>query len=251
MKTTTMNYLKHINLHVSIFCLFSINLLFTGSLNAQSILAQSVVEQENRHDPDFPGRKIFNAGVMTTYTAITPPPALVGDITYGFSAKFSVGLIAGTTGAQSLAGTKLNVILYGRNNFRVIYRMVMLYYPGRDGQYLFDKSDTFIMPWMLTMGAINAEWTSPKNIRWSLGMGVLETHCIEGMKQYFWGETEKAKVSPFEVFHTLNGSVSIPVSKKFTFRPEVIAVMKDGQLVKRGDFRVFPINPFLKLIYTF
>jgi hypothetical protein len=226
-------------------------LCFTAVIDVK---AQNVIRERNRendHDPDFPGKHRLNAGVMTTYTPITPPPAIVADATYGVTRKFSLGIIAGTTGAQSLAGVKMNIRLFQRDHFRVVYRMVMLYYPGREGRYLFDTSDKFIMPWMLTMGAVNAEWQTKKGIRWSVGMGMLETHCVEGMKRYFWGTGDEQKVSPFELFHTLHGSVSIPISPKFTFRPEVIVVMKDGQLIRTGDFKVFPINPFLKLIYTF
>jgi hypothetical protein len=214
-------------------------------------MSDNKVRERNPHDPEFPGKQKFNAGVMTTYTSLTPPPAIVGDVTYGISRKFSVGVIAGTTGAQSLAGLKLNSTLLQRNNFRVVYRMVILYYPGRDGQYLFDRSDKFIMPWMLSMGAVNAEWKTNKGIRWSMGIGMLETHCVEGMKKYFWGAGDEKKISPFQLFHTYHGSVSIPVSERLTFRPEVIVVTKDGHLIKTGDFKVFPINPFLKLIYTF
>jgi hypothetical protein len=234
---------------VRILTFWALSLLTFNEVNGQNAIIASF--SENIHDPDFPGKKRSNAGVMGTYTPITPPPALVADATYGISDKFSVGVIAGTTGAQSLAGVKMNSMIFQRNNFRVVCRMVILYYPGRDGQYLFDTSDKFIMPWMLTMGAVNAEWKSKKDIRWSLGMGVLETHCIEGMKKYFWGAGDEKKVSPFEVFHTLHGSVSIPLSQRLTFRPEIIAVMKDARLIKTGDFKVFPINPFLKVIYTF
>ena len=215
--------------------------------------AQVVINdgEQNQHDGDFPGKKRFNVGVMSTYTSITPPPALIGDITYGMSEKLSVGILGGTTGAQSLTGVKINSILFRRDNFRIVYRMVIVYYPGREGRYMFDRSEKSIMPWMLSMAVLDAGWKTESGIRWSLGMGVLETHCIEGMKQYFWGVSEQEKVSPFEVFHTLHGSVSIPLSRKLTLRPEVIAVMKDAQLIKTGDFKVFPINPFLKVIYTF
>lgn len=218
---------------------------------AQLGINDQQIHNENQHDADFPGKKRFNAGIMGTYTTITPPPALVGDVTYGISERLSFGILGGTTGAQSLGGVKINAILFQRNNFRMIYRMVMIYYPGREGQYMFDRSEKSIMPWMLSMAVLDAAWKTRKGIRWSLGMGVLETHCIEGMKQFFWGVSDQERVSPFEVFHTLQGSVSIPLSKKLTFRPEIIAVMKDAQLVRTGDFKVFPINPFLKVIYTF
>lgn len=219
--------------------------------HAQFAINGRQINGENQHDVDFPGRRKFNAGVMSTYTPITPPPALVGDVTYGISERLSFGVLGGTTGAQSLAGVKMNSVLFQRNNFQVIYRMVIIYYPGREGRYMFDKSEKSIMPWMLSMAVLDAAWKTKKGIRWSLGMGLLETHCVEGVKQYFWGVSDQEKVSPFEVFHTLQGSVSIPLSKKLTFRPEIIAVMKNAHLIRTGEFKVFPINPFLKVIYTF
>ncbi len=30
-----------------------------------------------------------------------------------------------------------------------------------------------------------------------------------------------------------------------------IVIMRDARLIRAGDFKVFPINPFLKLIYSF
>jgi hypothetical protein len=231
-----------------IVCIATNNMCFVIAAHAQGVI---IAQQENPHDGDFPGKKRFNVGLMGTYTPVTPPPALVGDVTYGMSDRLSIGILGGTTGAQSLGGAKINALLLQRNNFRMVYRMVIIYYPGREGAYMFDTSDKSIMPWMLSMAVCDATWKTGKGIRWSLGMGVLETHCIEGMKKYFWGVSDEAKVSPFELFHTLQGSVSIPVSNRLTFRPEVIAVMKDAHLIKTGDFKVFPVNPFLKVIYTF
>lgn len=207
--------------------------------------------EKNQHDSNFPARKKFNAGIMATYTNIAPPPAVIADATYGLNNRLSFGVMAGSTGTQSLAGLKFNAVLIEKNDFRMLYRMVIVYYPGRKGEYLFDHTEKRIIPWMLSMAALDAEWKTSKGIRWSIGMGVLETHCIIGMKRFFWGSGDEKKIMPFEFFHTLQGSVSIPVSRRLTFRPEVIAVMKDAKLIRTGDFKVFPINPFLKLIYTF
>lgn len=205
----------------------------------------------NRHDPDFPGRRNLNAGVLATFSTHAPPPAVIGDMTYGINARLSVGVLAGTTGAQSLAGLKFSSVVYQRQNFRVMYRMVLVYYPGRDGEYLFDTTDKYIMPWMLSVATFDAEWRARGGIRWSAGMGALETHCIEGMKRYFWGASDERKVSPFDVFHTFQGSATVPLPGRLTLRPEVIVVMRNARLIRTGDFKVFPINPFIKLIYSF
>ena len=216
-----------------------------------TVNAQVIPNRVNFNDPNFPSKRKFNAGVLATYTGIVPPPAIVGDVTYGVSSKIAVGVLGGTTGALALAGLKLNATLIRKNNFKVMYRMITIYYPERKGKFLFDRKDKFVMPWMLSMGAIDGEWVSKNGTRYSLGVGMLETHCIEGMKKYFWGHSDEKKVMPFEIFNTAQASVSIPVSKKLTLRPEIITVMKGTTLIKRGEFKVFPINPYLKLIYTF
>ena len=226
------------------------NILFHPEVHAQ-VRVDSVSVRSRDQDADFPARGQFNAGLMSTFTGIAPPPALVGDVTYGVSSRIAAGILGGTTGAQSLAGAKLNAVLWERDNVRLMYRMIVIFYPGRDGQYLFDRSDTFIMPWMLSMGVADGSYTTSKGIRWSLGGGLLETHCVEGMKKYLWGTSEEEKVLPFEVFHTLQASASIPVSKRLILRPEVIAIMRHAKLIHKGEFKVFPINPFIKVVYSF
>ena len=232
------------------YLLITMVILSLACARAQNDPASSS-RSKNEHDPEFPGRRNFNAGVLTTYTTIAPPPAIIGDITYGINNRMSVGLMAGTTGAQSLTGLKFSAELFRRNDFRMMYRMIIVYYPGRRGEYLFDNSEKRIIPWMLSMGVIDAEWKSEKGIRWSIGMGLLETHCVIGMKRFFWGGGDEEEVMPFEFFHTVQGSVSVPVSRRLTLRPEVFIVMRNAQLIRTGEAKVFPVNPFIKLIHTF
>jgi hypothetical protein len=250
MKTTENNsrYLRK-SIALLVFWVILIGILFLKTLNAQSIPEQP--HSKNLHDPNFPTPRTFNAGLITTYAGTTPPPALVGDITYGFSKRLAFGILGGTTGAIALAGIKINAAFVQKNQFAINYRMIIIYYPQRNGKFMFDRRDKEVMPWMLSMAAIDAEIKTGKGIRYSLGVGLLETHCVEGMKKYFWGKSEESKVSPFELFQTLQGSVSLPISNKLTFRPEVIAIMKDGNLIGSGVFHVSPINPYLKFIYTF
>jgi hypothetical protein len=117
------------------------------------------------------------------------------------------------------------------------------------------------MPWMLSTGIVDVEWRTEKNIRWYLGAGLIETHCIDGMKRWFGNltghpvkveEEEEGGESPFDLLTTVKGSVSIPVSKKLTFRPEAFANFKGGKLIQSGQHKVgFPIIASLTLVYSF
>ncbi|HRI80489.1 MAG TPA: hypothetical protein PLR06_13230 [Cyclobacteriaceae bacterium] len=227
--------------------ILTLALAFTHHLN--SSLAQSTAK--NDFDPFILTKGKFNAGLLTTYTGTTPPPILIGDLTYGLSRKTSMGLMAGTIGTQSLMGLKLNTVIYSQNNFRVLFKMNMVYYPGRDGTYLFDTSIKQIMPWMFTLGIVNAEWKTKNNVRWSAGLGGLETHCIDGMMHFLQGTTEEEDDEdlPFEMFMTGYFGVSLPLSSRLTLRPEVVLVMKDFQLISTDKFKISPVTPYVNLTW--
>ena len=213
---------------------------------------QGRITGQNLNDPNYPAKGRFNAGILTTYSGKTPPPVLFGNITYGISNKFSVGVIGGTTGNLAGLGIKLNAVLLQKNSFRMAFRMFSVYYPERNGKFLFDRNDLHVMPWMLSMGVIDTEWRSKKGIRWALGVGMLETHCIDGMMRLLRGEPKDEDDLSFEAFTSLQGGVSIPVSKKLTFHPEVFTVLKGGKLIKSGEHRVgFPIIATVSLTYAF
>ncbi|MCH8331399.1 MAG: hypothetical protein IH946_08465 [Bacteroidetes bacterium] len=235
------------------------------ALSIQFCLAQENSHSANhQNDPHFPAKGKANAGMMTTFSVNTPPPILVADVTYGISDKTSIALIGGTTGVLALYGVKFNTILLQKEDFRIHFRMPVIYYPSRDGAFLFDKENKQIEPWILATAAVSAEWVTEKYTRWSVGMGVVETHCVDDMKGLFnrsnsqstlvLGEEQKQEEeeSMNGVFNTIQGSVSFPISEKLTFNAEVVAVMNGFQLSKRGEFRGgFPINPYLTLIYSF
>lgn len=209
-----------------------------------------------RNDPYLPGKHKFSAGFITTYRgASVAAPVMIGDVTYGISNRFSVGIVGGTTGTLSLVAAKIAADIYQKRNFRLLYRMSMIYYPERMGVYLFDKTNQNVMPWMLTMGLLDAEWKTKGGVRWAVGMGLLETHCIDGMMSLILGqkldEEEEEDELPFELFNTLQASVSIPVSKKLTFRPEAIMVFQGTKFVSGNEHKVGPLNIYLNLVYNF
>ena len=251
MKTRTRHLtVRNLQVHIA-FMIFLLTMLLVSiftKVNAQSVTP-------NLNDPHLSAKGKFMAGVITTWAGTIPPPVLIADATYGISNRVSLGIVAGTTGELALYGLKFNASLYEKNNFRVLYRMSSIYYPERNGRFLFDKADKHVMAWMLTMGLLDAEWRTTKGIRWSLGMGLLETHCIDGMMNYIFKRTPSADEEkdelPFDVFNTIQGSVSIPLSKRLTLRPEVITILKGTQFIHGDEHKVGPFNIYLRLSYTF
>ena len=209
-----------------------------------------------RNDPYFPGKHKFSTGLLTTYRGSSvPAPVMIGEVTYGVSNRFSLGLVGGTTGTASLVALKLAAGLHQHENFRLLYRMSIIYYPERNGTFLFDRSNQYIMPWMLSMGLLDAEWRMKSGLRWSVGMGLLETHCVDQMMHLILnqkhGHEDGENEQSFKLFNTVQTSVSIPLSKKLTLRPEAIIIFQGTQLVIGGEHKVRPLNIYLNLVYTF
>lgn len=204
-----------------------------------------------QNDPYFPSKGRFNAGLITTYRgASVPAPVAIGEITYGVSRKFSVGVVGGTTGTSSLVGTRLAGNLYEKNNFRLLGHLSIIYYPERNGTYLFDQSHKTVMPWMLSMGFLDAEWRLRSGVRLSAGLGALETHCVDGMMNLIFNSKGEAD-DVFQVFNTVRAAVSIPLSKRFTLQPEAITVMRGTQIVSSDTEKVGPLYLYLHVVYTF
>jgi hypothetical protein len=215
----------------------------------QKVSAQS--QNRFQNDPYFPAKGRFNAGFITTYRGpAVPAPVAIGEITYGVSRRFSMGVVGGTTGTLSLLGIRLAGNFYEKNNFRLLGHLSIIYYPKRNGTYLFDQQNVKVMPWMLSMGFLDAEWRLKSGVRLSAGMGLLETHCVNGMMNYLFNLNNEAPLR-FQYFNTLRTSVSIPLSRRFTLQPEAIMVMKGVQFISSDTDRVNPVNLYLHLVYTF
>lgn len=242
---------------IALIILAFVSAHFTRGQNLQS-------RQIFTNDPHFPVKGRFNSTLLTTYSSVAPPPVLIGDVMYGITNRFSAGFVGGTTGALGLFGIKLNVALYDQSDFKILFRFMSVYYPERNGTFLFDRKDKYMMPWMLSMAVVDAEWKIANKVRWSIGMGLMETHCIEDMKMWFgfehdhsvhgeddghMGELDSGEL--IDLFNTMQASMSIPLSARLTVRPEVIAVFRGTRLIEKEQWKVtFPINPYLSFIYS-
>ena len=240
--------LRNLNENLALILLMSILLIVSFF---QDTKAQTMATAAN--DPYFPGRHKFSVGLITTFRGSSvPAPVMIGDVTYGISNRFSLGVVGGTTGTLSLVAMKLAANLYEHKNFRLLGRMSMIYYPERKGAFLFDKTQQNIMPWMLNMGLVDGEWKMKNGLRWSIGMGLIETHCIDGMMNFlFHSKGDEDGDLPFEFFNTVQTSLSIPLSRKLVLRPEAIMVFQGTKFVSGDDHKVGPLNIYLNLVYHF
>jgi hypothetical protein len=233
-------------------------MIFMTVLFIISLFQEASAQTTNRfdNDPFFPARHRFNVGLYTSYRGPSiAAPVAIGEVTYGFTKRFSMGFIVGTTGTLAVVGIRLAGSVYQKENFSLKYRMSVIYYPERNGTFLFDRTSQQVMPWFLSTGLLDGEWRMKSGLRWSVGMGLLETHCADGMMNLILGrkpsaEEEKNEL-PFHLFNTFQGAVSIPLSSRFTLRPEAIFVCHGLHLIGADDPKVSPVILYLNLVYAF
>lgn len=245
---TVQNQLPLRNLYGNI-ALVAFMIVMLIVLLIQDVRAQEAERFQN--DPFLPAKHQFNAGIFTSYRGSSiPAPVLIGEVSYGLTSRFSIGLVGGTIGTQALVGIRMAASVYQKEKFRLLYRMSILYYPGRDGTFIFDNSNQHVMPWILGMGFLDAEWRTEKGIRWSIGMGFLESHCADGMMNMLFGSEAEANLG-LEVFNTIQGGAAIPLSKRFTLRPEAIVAFEGTQIVSGENHKVGPLYLYVHLAYSF
>jgi hypothetical protein len=226
------------------------------------LCSQLVLAQKNQfaNNPNLAAKGRFNAGAIITYSTATPPPAFIADVSYGISKKTTLGITGGTTGALALYGIKFNTLIAGSENKRLLFRFLSVYYPERDGRFMFDRKPKSVEPWFLSMAVIDGEWKLKNRMRLNVGIGLMENHCREDMKMWFKKDQEHHEMgvngemeeSLIDVFTTLQAGVAFPLSQRLTLKFEAIAVFHKTRLIHKDEFKVtFPINPFLNFVYAF
>ena len=200
------------------------------------------------------GKSLFTFATGVPYIAI-------GEYAYGFTDRFSVGVLVGVTPSIPGYGLRLNTILYKNGNSRVYARVPLLYYPqtkGLGGE-----------PWLLTWPVVNYEKTFESGLRFSVGGGIVAAACVNdmldvlGIAEHKHGSLEQAFItSPVhhgetndhhsyddghhmegnagqvnlvhndeegfmgDLWNTVQMGVAFPISKKCMFQAEIAAVLK-------------------------
>lgn len=225
--------------------------------SAQSLFAQS---DAFTNDTNFASKGRINIGALVSYSTQTPPPAMIMDVTYGLTKRTTIGVTVGTTGALAIVGIKANKLLWDAKKMKVLLRFISVYYPERDGPFLFDREEKYVMPWILTMLAVDGEWKLRNGIRINGGFGIMENHCVDDMKMWFNRNHKHHDIdadgnmhgSMIDIFTTIQAGIATPLSKRLTLKLEAIAVFHKMRLIQQNEFKVtFPVNPYLYFAYAF
>jgi hypothetical protein len=252
----TINYLNPISSSILI-CLF----LFSIQLNSQS---QS--DSKEFTDAYFPKK---NKTMLTVGTGI--PYIGIAEYSYGFTDKFSVGLLAGTTTIVPGYGLRIKGVLFQKSeNFRVFIKAPILYYPK--------TKDLGGEPWVLTWPSLNAEWTLDSGIRISGGIGLVAAACANDLLGIEHPHTEPHNISSNhehednshhthavstkntmvkqegfmgDVWNTIQTGMTVPISKKLIFQSEFALVLDGNKVANEAWVGRYPVIVFLGISYNF
>ena len=181
----------------------------------------------------FGDHLIPRKGKTITTIATGIPYVGIAEAAYGFTDRFSVGLVVGVL-ANSAPGYGLRfryLLAQPSPDLRVYIRMPVLYYP-RASSFGCPDCD----PWFLTWPAVNAEWRRANGTRLWWGVGVVAAACATTV---FGGEDEEEEMAEGlheGTWNTLQFGFSRPLKRRISFQLEVAVVFKGLKLATPGNW---------------
>ncbi len=203
----------------------------------------------------------------------------IAEYTYGFSNKFSAGILIGSTPIVPGYGLRIKGILYQKNeNFRVTAKTPILYYPK--------TKDLGGEPWVLAWPTINSEWKFDSGIRVAAGAGIVAAACVNSLlglevedghhhatedtqlpeedhseghhhsTEGHHSQESLMSVMPTagfmgDVWNTIQTSISIPIGKQFLFQSEIALVFDGTSLADKKWVGRYPVILFVGVSYEF
>lgn len=223
------------------------------SLIVTMVLAASTQSQPlNIHSNDhlFPsaGRSIITVSTGVPYIGIT-------EYAYGFSDRFSVGIMAGLTPNVEGYGFRVRAILsQPSNNFRLYFRAPLFYYP--------QTKDLGGEPWVLAWPVISGEWRVGSATRVSVGGGAVVASCYHSLLRHLGlrKKSKSLKSSSDEddkmgfvggVWNTIHAGIAFPLSKNIMFQSEASIVMSGVKIAGSDWVGGPPVIVVTGLSYSF
>ena len=203
------------------------------TLNFFSGFAQGV--STLRRDHLFPAH---GNSMVTIATGI--PYVAAAEYSYGFSDRFSVGVMAAAAPPASAYGIRLRWLISENNNgFRLEFRTPVLYYPPHPDLFCGE-------PWMLAWPVVSAEWTLQSGTRLSVGGGVVGAACVHSLM----GHSKGGEKFMGGIWNTVHAGVAFPVNNNLMFQAEASAVMSGTRIAGPDWIAKFPAIVVLGLSYS-
>jgi hypothetical protein len=240
--------------------------IFLLTFCSTSLLSQGL--REKLHNPLFPNK---NKHVLMMGTGI--PYVGIAEYSYGFSERFSVGLLAGTTPIVPGYGLRIKYNLYqATDRSRIVFKAPILFYP--------ETKDLGGEPWLLTWPSISYEWRLDSDVRISLGAGVVAAACANDLFGIEHPHSDKdmntkqilddghdhthehiQSTGPHtsmpdqgfmgNIWNTVQASISVPIKEHFNFQSELALVFDGTTIADEQWVGRHPVILFIGLSYQF
>ncbi|MEP6793207.1 MAG: hypothetical protein ABJB16_02690 [Saprospiraceae bacterium] len=211
-----------------------------------------VTGQENLikvHDYLMPQK---GKSMVEVYTGL--PYVAIGQYSYGFSDRFSAGIIYGYTPFVKGFGFRIkSVIAEPDQSMRISLKSPFIYYPKSEGQ---NKE-----PWVLAWPAVNFEWKLKNEAKIWAGAGIMGAACTEYLfksgshmdePEHIHTEKMEKDEKMFAIYNTFQVGYSKPFSQNLSYVIEVAPVMKGFKLKSPDGFLdALPVIVTTGLSYSF
>ncbi len=239
------NYASKTKMNRGIFHLCLIT--FIGLLSFHTLSGQD--KKVYDHDYLMPQK---GKSQVELYSGI--PYVAIGLYSYGFSDRFSAGLIYGYTPFAKGYGFRIkSVLAQPSTNFRINLKSPFIYYPHMKS----GEGD----PWVLAWPAVNAEWKLKNGARIWTGVGLVGAGCLDYLMTSISGKEKKmmpdGPVMEKEgvmagLWNTFQFGYSKPVSNHLSYVIEVAPVMEGFKLKSKSGFLdAIPVIATVGLSYSF
>ena len=160
------------------------------------------------------------------------PYVAIAELAYGFTDRFSVGVLGGIVPHNPGYGLRLRYLLaQPSEDFRVHLKMPVIYYPKAKSLGCPECE-----PWFLAWPAVSAEWRRPSGTRWWVGAGLVAAACADTV---FGRENEAMETGggiQEGTWNTLQFGFSKPITRRLAFQFEIAPVLKGLKLASRQNW---------------